>query len=497
MQPADRQRPLRVAIVGAGPAGIYAADVLMKSEHRRVDRPVRAPARAVRPDPLRRRAGPPAHQGHRQGAAPGAVQAADPPARQRRVRHRRQARRPAPPLRRGRLHDRRREGPRPRHPRHRPAGQLRRRGLRQLVRRPPGRAARVAARGRVRRGRRRRQRRPRRRPHARRRPPTSCSSPRSPTTCTRASRPRPVREVHVFARRGPAQAKFTPLELRELDHSPNVEVLVAPEDIEYDDGSVAAHQQRQPDPAGRQGARALRDAHRRERRGRAAAQAVAALLRVARRGPRRRQGRGLPHRAHRATPATATSAAPASSTTGPSRRCTGASATAPPSCPACRGTAATTSSRTAPAACWTWTARRSRASTSTAGSSAVRSASSATPRATRSRPSARCSRTSRRCPSRPSRRPRRSREFLQSRGVAYTTWDGWQLLDAHELALGEAYGLVGEKARERVKVVDRADDDRVSRAVQAVEAGEPGAEQQLDEALEAADEQIAAATPQV
>ena len=50
----------------------------------------------------------------------------------------------------------------------------------------------------------------------------------------------PVEEVHVFARRGPAQAKFTPLELRELDHSPNVEVIVAPEDIEYDDGSVAA-----------------------------------------------------------------------------------------------------------------------------------------------------------------------------------------------------------------------------------------------------------------
>jgi ferredoxin/flavodoxin---NADP+ reductase len=49
-----------------------------------------------------------------------------------------------------------------------------------------------------------------------------------------------VREVHVFARRGPAQAKFTPLELRELDHSLNVEVLVSPEDIEYDDGSVAA-----------------------------------------------------------------------------------------------------------------------------------------------------------------------------------------------------------------------------------------------------------------
>jgi ferredoxin--NADP+ reductase len=50
----------------------------------------------------------------------------------------------------------------------------------------------------------------------------------------------PVEQVHVFARRGPAQAKFTPLELRELDHSPNVEVIVNPEDIEYDDGSVEA-----------------------------------------------------------------------------------------------------------------------------------------------------------------------------------------------------------------------------------------------------------------
>ncbi|MGU3437984.1 FAD-dependent oxidoreductase [Actinomycetes bacterium M1A6_2h] len=44
-------------------------------------------------------------------------------------------------------------------------------------------------------------------------------------------------EVHVFGRRGPAQAKFTPLELRELDHSPTIEVIVAPEDIDYDEGS--------------------------------------------------------------------------------------------------------------------------------------------------------------------------------------------------------------------------------------------------------------------
>lgn len=48
-----------------------------------------------------------------------------------------------------------------------------------------------------------------------------------------------AREVHVFGRRGPAQAKFSPLELRELDHSPNIEVIVDPEDIDYDDGSIA------------------------------------------------------------------------------------------------------------------------------------------------------------------------------------------------------------------------------------------------------------------
>ncbi|KAA0017078.1 FAD-dependent oxidoreductase [Antrihabitans cavernicola] len=47
-------------------------------------------------------------------------------------------------------------------------------------------------------------------------------------------------EVHVFGRRGPAQAKFTPLELRELDHSPTIEVIVAPEDIDYDEGSEQA-----------------------------------------------------------------------------------------------------------------------------------------------------------------------------------------------------------------------------------------------------------------
>ncbi|MEU3299088.1 FAD-dependent oxidoreductase [Streptomyces sp. NPDC006678] len=55
-------------------------------------------------------------------------------------------------------------------------------------------------------------------------------------------------EVHVFGRRGPAQAKFSPMELRELDHSPSIEVIVNPEDIDYDDGSIATrHANKQAD----------------------------------------------------------------------------------------------------------------------------------------------------------------------------------------------------------------------------------------------------------
>lgn len=49
-----------------------------------------------------------------------------------------------------------------------------------------------------------------------------------------------VREVHVFGRRGPAQAKFSPLELKELDHSPNIEVVVSPRDMRFDQGSLQA-----------------------------------------------------------------------------------------------------------------------------------------------------------------------------------------------------------------------------------------------------------------
>ncbi|RPF22915.1 FAD-dependent oxidoreductase [Myceligenerans xiligouense] len=50
----------------------------------------------------------------------------------------------------------------------------------------------------------------------------------------------PVTDVHVFARRGPAQVKFSPLELRELGHVPDVDIIVYPEDYDFDEGSESA-----------------------------------------------------------------------------------------------------------------------------------------------------------------------------------------------------------------------------------------------------------------
>jgi len=47
-----------------------------------------------------------------------------------------------------------------------------------------------------------------------------------------------AQDVHLFARRGPAQVKFTPMELRELGHSPNIDVIVHPEGFDLDEGSM-------------------------------------------------------------------------------------------------------------------------------------------------------------------------------------------------------------------------------------------------------------------
>ena len=47
-------------------------------------------------------------------------------------------------------------------------------------------------------------------------------------------------DVHVFGRRGPAQVKFSPLELREAVHIEGVDTIVHDEDFKYDEGSQQA-----------------------------------------------------------------------------------------------------------------------------------------------------------------------------------------------------------------------------------------------------------------
>ena len=56
--------------------------------------------------------------------------------------------------------------------------------------------------------------------------------------------------------------------------------------------------------------------------------------------------------------------------------------------------------------------------------------------------------------------------LLESRGVQYTTWEGWLKLDAHELKLGANFvNTTGtaELVRERVKLVPRDSMVAVSR----------------------------------
>jgi ferredoxin--NADP+ reductase len=49
-----------------------------------------------------------------------------------------------------------------------------------------------------------------------------------------------VTDVHVFGRRGPMQVKFTPLELRELGELDDVDIVVYEEDFDYDEASKLA-----------------------------------------------------------------------------------------------------------------------------------------------------------------------------------------------------------------------------------------------------------------
>ncbi|MEX2290900.1 MAG: FAD-dependent oxidoreductase [Mycobacteriales bacterium] len=300
----------------------------------------------------------------------------------------------------------------------------------------------------------------------------------------------PVEEVHVFARRGPAQAKFTPLELRELDHSPNVEVLVNPEDIEYDDGSVAAiNSDNQTKLVVRELEKyAMRTADKGE------GDRPRKLWLHFFESPVEVLGDGTVEGFR--TERTELTGDGSVQGTGEFRdwpvqavyRCVGYRSTELPGLPwdsrnhvvpHAAGRVLHLDGAPIPGVYVNgWVKRGPVGLIGHTKGDAIETIGSLLEDLP-TMPEA----------SEPSREA--VTEFLMSRGIAYTTWDGWQLLDAHELALGAAYGpLPDERIRERVKVVERETMIEVSRAVAAVEGDAPGAGQRLEDALEQADAQI-------
>lgn len=54
-------------------------------------------------------------------------------------------------------------------------------------------------------------------------------------------------------------------------------------------------------------------------------------------------------------------------------------------------------------------------------------------------------------------------DFLNGKGIRYTTWEGWHRLDDHEKALGAAATDAAGEPRARIKVVDREEMTAISR----------------------------------
>lgn len=61
-----------------------------------------------------------------------------------------------------------------------------------------------------------------------------------PDNVYRVLKASPVTDVHVFGRRGPAQVRFSPLELRELGELDDVDMILHDEDFDYDEASKNA-----------------------------------------------------------------------------------------------------------------------------------------------------------------------------------------------------------------------------------------------------------------
>lgn len=68
--------------------------------------------------------------------------------------------------------------------------------------------------------------------------------------------------------------------------------------------------------------------------------------------------------------------------------------------------------------------------------------------------------------------------LLDAKGVAYTTWDGWTALDAHEIERGAAEVDADGEPRPRIKVVEREEMVRISREGMERAAAEQEQEQE-------------------
>ena len=242
-----------------------------------------------------------------------------------------------------------------------------------------------------------------------------------------------VTDVHVFGRRGPADIKFTPIELRELGEVPDVDIVVHDEDFAHLEGVTPANNQ------------------------------LKVMLRMLE-GWRTRESTGASRRLHlhfyhaplevlgadrveglrfERTEPTGDGGVRG---TGEFReypvqqvyRAVGYYGTPVVDAPFDDARGRDPERRGTGHGCHDSTDAGSPASTRPAGSSAARSASSATRSPTRWRRSPTSS------PTRPQGRLTAPAvdgdvlELLDEREVAYTTWDGWLALDAHERELGAA-----------------------------------------------------------
>ena len=242
-------RPLRVAIIGAGPAGFYVAEHLLRRSDLAVD--VDMFDRLPTPFGLVRAGVAPDHQKIKAVTAAFdkiAGASAVPLLRRRRARQARGRRRPARPLPPDRLHDRCADRPAHGHPGRGPAGQPPRDRVRRLVQRPsrlsgsPVRSL-AGAGGGGRRGQRRHRRRPDPEPHARR----SWRRPTSPTTrwrrCGRAACARCICSGGAVRRRRPSRIRRS----RSWASWPTPTSWSKPEEVELDELSRASlEQERRP-----------------------------------------------------------------------------------------------------------------------------------------------------------------------------------------------------------------------------------------------------------